>query len=35
MFNAKGKGDVKGKGDDKGKGILKVGVREMLKGRGC
>jgi len=29
MFNAEGKGDVKGKG------ILKVGVREMLKGRGC
>jgi len=35
MSNAKGKGDVKSKGDVRGKGILKVGVREMLKGRGC
>jgi len=35
MSNAKGKGDVKSKGDVRGKGILKIGVREMLKGRGC
>jgi len=35
MSNAKGKGDVKSKGDVRGEGILKVGVREMLKGRGC
>jgi len=35
MSNAKGKGDVKSKGDVRGKGILKIGVREMLKGWGC